>query len=534
MARDAPPLDAVAGVSEAALSARREAANASNRPWDLGDEVAGHADVRRAEVAAARRAARASGSDLGQILIHRRIASEGTVASARARLENVPLLDLTARPPAPDLLAAIGPWRALELGVVPWRRVGRTTVLAAPTAEAYEAALPTLSQVFEAPRFAIAAAGAIAAATHAGQEHALVSRAEARVAPSDSIRSLVLHGWPDAALICAALLIFALCTVPGALLIALTAWALLTLAATVALKAAALCATMGAKAPPPAPPEALPRMTILVALYKETDIAGHLVARLRRLSYPRERLEVLLVTESDDATTHATLAATRLPPWMAEITVPPGHVKTKPRALNYALDHCTGEFIGVYDAEDAPEPDQLLKIAAHFAATGEDVACLQGRLDFYNARANWLSRCFAMEYAAWFRVILPGLARLGLPVPLGGTTLFFRAKTLRALGGWDAHNVTEDADLGLRLVRRGWRTELADTVTFEEANCRFWPWVKQRSRWLKGYAVTYTVHMRDPRALWRDLGAWGFLGVQILFVGTLSQFLLVPLLLSFW
>lgn len=130
--------------------------------------------------------------------------------------------------------------------------------------------------------------------------------------------------------------------------------------------------------------------------------------------------------------------------------------------------------------------------------------------------------------------MLPGLEKLGLVVPLGGTTLFFRTELLEKLGGWDAHNVTEDADLGIRLARHGYRTELLDTVTMEEANCRVWPWIKQRSRWLKGYAMTYAVHMRDPKTLWQQLGAWRFLGIQVLFLGTLIQFLLAPILWSFW
>jgi cellulose synthase/poly-beta-1,6-N-acetylglucosamine synthase-like glycosyltransferase len=190
--------------------------------------------------------------------------------------------------------------------------------------------------------------------------------------------------------------------------------------------------------------------------------------------------------------------------------------------------------VGVYDAEDAPDPDQITRIVTRFAERGPEVACLQGVLDFYNPTTNWLSRCFTVEYATWFRVILPGLERLGLPIPLGGTTLFFRRAALEDLGGWDAHNVTEDADLGMRLYRHGYRTELIDTVTGEEANCRALPWVKQRSRWLKGYMMTWATHMRDPKLLWRQLGAWKFAGFQVLFLCTLSQFLLLPVLWSFW
>ena len=173
-------------------------------------------------------------------------------------------------------------------------------------------------------------------------------------------------------------------------------------------------------------------------------------------------------------------------------------------------------------------------MVTHFHARGPEVACLQGILDYYNPRTNWLSRCFTIEYATWFRLILPGIARLGLAVPLGGTTLFFRRAVIEELGGWDAHNVTEDADLGIRLARHGYRTELLDTVTGEEANCRVIPWIKQRSRWIKGYMMTWAVHMRRPVLLWRQLGPRQFAGFQVMFLGSILQSLLAPLMWSFW
>jgi cellulose synthase/poly-beta-1,6-N-acetylglucosamine synthase-like glycosyltransferase len=271
-----------------------------------------------------------------------------------------------------------------------------------------------------------------------------------------------------------------------------------------------------------------------VALYREADIAARLVQRLGRIDYPRDRLDILLVLEDDDHQTRAALMDTRLPPWMRLLDVPGGTLRTKPRALNYALPFCRGSIIGVYDAEDAPDPDQIRAVAQRFARCSPQVACLQGVLDFYNPSCNWLSRAFTVEYAAWFRVLLPGLSRLGLPVPLGGTTLFFRRSALEAVGGWDAHNVTEDADLGIRLVRHGYRTEIIDSVTREEANCRPWPWVRQRSRWIKGYMMTWRVHMRRPRVLWRALGARGFIAFNVLFLGSIAQAALFPALLLLW
>ena len=156
---------------------------------------------------------------------------------------------------------------------------------------------------------------------------------------------------------------------------------------------------------------------------------------------------------------------------------------------------------------------------------------MQARLDFYNPRQNWLTRCFAMEYAVWFAVLLPGMTRLGLPIPLGGTSVFFRREALEEVGGWDAHNVTEDADLGMRLARHGYRCEMIDSTTYEEANCQTRNWILQRSRWLKGYAITWLTHIQHPRALLADLGPKGFLTFQALFLGAMTSYLALPL---FW
>jgi cellulose synthase/poly-beta-1,6-N-acetylglucosamine synthase-like glycosyltransferase len=331
------------------------------------------------------------------------------------------------------------------------------------------------------------------------------------------------------------LIVLAVLALPPLLAIA-TAVAVVSLAAATLLKLAVFGASL-AHRPAPLPAigeESLPVISIIVALYREADITPRLIRRLGRLDYPKDRLDIVLVVEEEDAPTRLALDRAALPPWMRVVVAPDGLVRTKPRALNFALDFCRGSLVGVYDAEDAPEPDQLTKVAASFAQAPPEVVCLQGVLDFYNPRSNWLARCFTLEYAAWFRAMLPGLERLGLPIPLGGTTLFFRRQALVDLGGWDAWNVTEDADLGLRLARRGFRTAMLATTTHEEANCRAIPWVRQRSRWLKGYVMTYLTHMRRPGRLWRDLGAKRFLGVQILFLSGILQGLLAPVLWTWW
>ncbi|WP_323785848.1 glycosyltransferase [Thalassovita sp.] len=335
-----------------------------------------------------------------------------------------------------------------------------------------------------------------------------------------------------------ALLILVTAQAPEAVFATLTLWACFTLLITAAMKMASFLSLLTRPAPSPQPPPEhpvkRPKVSILVPLFKESEVAHVLVNRLQQLSYPKSLLDVVLILEENDLTTKKALSVADLPSWMRVVTVPDGQPRTKPRAMNYALDFCRGDIVGIFDAEDAPDPDQIEKVVDHFRTAAKDVVCLQGVLDYYNSRQNWLARCFTAEYATWFRVLMPGMARLGFAIPLGGTTLFFRRNVLERLGGWDAFNVTEDADLGFRLARHGYRTEMLETTTSEEANCHLLPWVKQRSRWLKGYMVTYLVHMRNPATLLQQLGAWKFLGFQLHFITALSQFLLAPLLWSCW
>lgn len=286
---------------------------------------------------------------------------------------------------------------------------------------------------------------------------------------------------------------------------------------------------------PPAPPAAiLPMVTIMAPLHREPAAAPGLIAALRAIDYPPERLEALIAIEHDDHATAAAIRAADPPPWLRIIPAPPGGPRTKPRAMNHALDLARGEIVGIYDAEDRPDPGQIRRAAAIFAKAPPRLACLQARLAFHNTADGWLPRCFAIEYIQWFHLVLPAMRRMGFPIPLGGTSLFFRRRALERLGAWDAWNVTEDADLGLRLARAGYETGLVDSDTQEEAVSRPLAWIRQRSRWQKGYLHTWMTHMRRPVRLWRELGAVGFLGFQAHFVGAASAFLGQPLLWSAW
>lgn len=295
---------------------------------------------------------------------------------------------------------------------------------------------------------------------------------------------------------------------------------------------------LGACLIPPAPeeklalsPAQLPIYTLIVPLYRETRVLPRLVAALRRLDYPPEKLDIKLVIEPDDAPMHALLRRMRLPPWFQVVVAPAVGPRTKPKALNAALAFARGRYVGVYDAEDVPAPDQLHRALAAFHAAGPAVACVQARLTVENAGDSWISRHFAAEYAGQFDVLLPALSGLGLPILLGGTSNHFRRDVLEAVGAWDPYNVTEDADLGVRLARAGWATAVIASGTEEEAPISIGAWMGQRTRWLKGWAQTVLVHARRPRALVRDLGWARTLALALLTLGPFASALVHPLCL---
>jgi cellulose synthase/poly-beta-1,6-N-acetylglucosamine synthase-like glycosyltransferase len=276
-----------------------------------------------------------------------------------------------------------------------------------------------------------------------------------------------------------------------------------------------------------------PRYTILCPLYREAQVVPQFVAAMRKLDYPADKLQILFLTEADDAETRNAILALRLPSHFHVVTVPDGSPRTKPRACNYGLIEATGQYVVIYDAEDVPDPLQLKKVVLTFANHSADLACVQAKLNFYNPAQNLLTRWFTAEYSLWFDLILPGLQQSKLAIPLGGTSNHFPTQTLRALGAWDAFNVTEDCDLGLRLAWFRLTTVVLDSTTYEEANSRFKNWIRQRSRWIKGYMQTYLVHMREPLHYLQHKRLLEFISLQLVIGGKAAVLLINPLMWLF-
>lgn len=281
--------------------------------------------------------------------------------------------------------------------------------------------------------------------------------------------------------------------------------------------------------PPPRMAEAdLPVYTIVVPLYREANVVGGLCRALTSLDYPLSKLDVKLVVEEDDPVTRAAIVDLALPGAFQMVVAPAGQPRTKPRALNVALPLARGSFLVIYDAEDRPEPDQLRLAVAAFARETSDVACLQARLSIHNREAL-LPRLFAIEYAALFDVVNPAFTRYDLPIPLGGTSNHFRTRSLQRIDGWDAYNVTEDADLGIRLATLGMRTADLPSTTWEEAPVSLGNWLRQRARWTKGFLQVCVVHGRAPVRTLVRLGPGASLASLVLIGGTVASALAYPL-----
>jgi cellulose synthase/poly-beta-1,6-N-acetylglucosamine synthase-like glycosyltransferase len=295
----------------------------------------------------------------------------------------------------------------------------------------------------------------------------------------------------------------------------------------------------------------LPTYTLFVPLYHEANMLATLVESINNLHYPKDKLQVLLLLEESDLETQAEAIGMQLDDWFEIIVAPIVYIegtkkvlKGKPKALNLGLARATGAFSVIYDAEDRPDPDQLLKAVATFRASSEEVACVQARLFFWNEDTSWVTRFYWVEYVIHFEWVLPGLAKMGFIPPLGGTSNHFRTDVLRkiaihptklpkgseGIGGWDPYNVTEDAELAGALALNGYRVKIIDSVTYEEATAKLRIADPQRRRWLKGYLQTGLAYTRHPFRTARQMGFFRWFSYILLMLGTPISLVLNPVM----
>jgi cellulose synthase/poly-beta-1,6-N-acetylglucosamine synthase-like glycosyltransferase len=511
-------------------------------PQQLGDILVAQGALAPDDLGRALAEQDRTGGRLGEILVARGYVHRLDVFRALSDAWGMPHVDLSRHVLDPALIAQLG-LDSAGLAKATWlplvREFGTLVVATA------ERPTPELEAEVRASAGGVALAWMVttdwdlrnAVLRSFGAE--LTERASSDLAersPEDSAARVLTR--PQMAVLAAALAAFVVTLVrePAATL-AVTFLALnVAVLSNVGFKALAIVAGFGRRARrvaadiPDVPDTDLPRYTVLVPAFGEANVIADLVEHLGHLDYPRDRLEVLLLLEEVDKPTIEAAMRSGLPAFVRIVVVPDGQPRTKPKACNVGLNFAHGEFLVIYDAEDRPAPDQLRKAVAAFRAAPDELICLQARLSYWNVDENALTRFFTLEYAHWFDLMLDGLAALRLPIPLGGTSNHFRVAPLRAAGAWDPHNVTEDADLGLRMAGQGLTVSTLESTTLEEACCRPWPWIKQRTRWIKGYMQTALVHTRHPVRFVRQAGLHGTLTLVFLVAGTPFAFLAAPVL----
>ncbi len=481
------------------------------------------------------------GSRLGDILLAKGWVNTQAFYGALARHYERPFVNLMKEPPDFTLIRREDVTQYLELLLLPWRRDGERVIVA--IADPSDEAVTFAHQAFgEDVEFVITSKFDIMWLLQRNANEFLSEMSVSRLAQRKPEQSAIeVFTNPQLVVIGAVAAIF---------LAALTVWPIATLVVLNLLTALVLFGNFGFRAlliwvagerkidvkittemVDALQDHELPTYTILVPMYKEPDTLPILTSAIRRMDYPLSKLDIKLILEEDDAETIDAAKRLGLEGIFEIIRVPHSLPKTKPKACNYALHFARGEYVTIFDAEDKPEPDQLKKTLCAFRMAPENTACIQARLNYFNSDENWLTRMFTLEYSLWFDFYLPALEALRIPIPLGGTSNHFKMSVLREVDAWDPYNVTEDADLGIRVTQLGYRVGVVNSTTFEEANNHLGNWIRQRSRWLKGYMQTYLVHMRKPVECYRKLGHAGFWGFQFFIGGTVLTTLLVPWLM---
>ncbi len=487
-------------------------------------------------LAAATRRARVTGAEPAAILIASGIIGEADYYRQLAAALDLPFVEpdavVGAVRPSAFALAAIDRIRLAEIGETAF---GRLVALAPEGAGVGRLAELVAAHPQIKHSLRITTPSAIRSGLVAAFSTELTDRARTGLAARyPKLSARFVGGWQSAVAALAALTTIAAIwalfplAVPVALNIALA----VPFLAIVSLRlAAAIAPPTDRLSAPLAGDAGLPVYSLLVPLYREAGMVAGLITALRRLDYPPEKLDIKLIVEADDVETRAAIDALKLGPPFETAIVPASEPRTKPKALSFALPLARGRYVVVYDAEDRPAPDQLRRALAAFRRGGAGLGCVQARLVVDPPNGHFLARQFTAEYAGLFFTLLPFLARLRLPLPLGGTSNHFRRDVLRQIGGWDPNNVTEDADIGIRLARFGYRADVIASDTLEEPPARFTDWLKQRTRWFKGWMQTWSVHMRDPRRLYRDLGLRDFLAFQVIIGGPILSALIHPVFL---
>lgn len=252
----------------------------------------------------------------------------------------------------------------------------------------------------------------------------------------------------------------------------------------------------------------LPVVSVFIPLYHENEIIPQIFRYITDFDYPQDKLDIIFILESTDTETAKAFIDMHPPAHFKALLSPDVEPKTKPKAMNVAFKEARGDVLVIFDAEVLPERDQIKRAVATFKRFPE-AKYLHTRMDVYNAEENWITKLYTAEFCYFYHYLMPGLIESKYPVPISGHSTYFRKEVIEKVGAWDAYNVAEDCDIGIRIYRKGFGSgAMLDSHTWEQSTTTIPTWVRQRTRWIQGFIQTSMVQLRYPLLLKRELGSW--------------------------
>ncbi|MGC8962161.1 MAG: glycosyltransferase, partial [Candidatus Bathyarchaeia archaeon] len=254
------------------------------------------------------------------------------------------------------------------------------------------------------------------------------------------------------------------------------------------------------------PPREWPRVSIHLPFHNEGRVAARILEACIGLDYPRDRLEIIVVDDSDDGTTDIARRFEALHPSLVRVIHRLDRKGFKAGALNLALAESRGDFIAVFDADYVPPPSFLKEALPPLLARG-DLAFVQARCGHLNADYNWVTKAAATAHEWFWNREQKARYATGFFTHFGGTGAVFRRRALTESGGWPEDTLTEDLDLSVRLQLDGWRYLYMPEITCPgEIPIRLRDLLRQQFRWAKGFTQCLIKHtpniLRSGRLSW--------------------------------
>ena len=241
-----------------------------------------------------------------------------------------------------------------------------------------------------------------------------------------------------------------------------------------------------------------PGVDILIPAHNEGVVIKDTIEAMTALNYPGDLQIYVLNDNSSDETGKIAEDFAATFKNVHHIQVPPGEPRGKSRVLNYGLSISSNPYYCVYDADNQPDSEALIKLVA-IAEENEQSAGAVGYVRTINEQTNWLTRMISIEFQVFQLLMQSGRWQLFKTGSLTGTNMLVKRSVIEELGGYDPYAIAEDAELTLRITKAGYYLPIVpDSITWEQEPETLGVYLKQRTRWLQGNLYIVEKTLTEP------------------------------------